>query len=118
MVWHFVLLKPRPDLAPLELQGLIDAFNRSVREIPTVREVRAGRRLRHGAGYEAQSPDSADFVVSIGFDDLEGLQAYLRHPAHDDLAARFYRTLSSALIYDFEATDLQQLERPPARADD
>lgn len=102
MVWHLVLMKPRADLSAGDRQALLDAFNRAVREIPTVREARVGRRITHGTAYEAAAPDSADFVASIGFDDLAGLQTYLRHPAHEELAARFYRSLSSALIYDFE----------------
>ena len=102
MMWHLVLMKPRADLSSKDRQALLDAFNRAVREIPTVREVRVGRRVTHGAAYEASAPDSADFVISIAFDDVAGLQAYLRHPAHEGLATRFYRSLSSALIYDFE----------------
>ena len=107
MVWHLVLMKPKTDLSPADSQALIDAFNRAMREIPTVREVRVGRRVTHGARYEAASPDAADFVVSIGFEDLAGLQAYLRHPAHDELSARFYSSLSSALVYDFEAGGIE-----------
>jgi Stress responsive A/B Barrel Domain len=102
VVWHLVLMKARPDLSSGDRQALVDAFNRAVREIPTVRDVQVGRRLTHGAAYEAAAPDSADYVASIGFDDLAGLQTYLRHPAHEELAARFYQSLSSALIYDFE----------------
>lgn len=102
MVWHVVLMKPRTDLSPGDRQALLDAFNRAVREIPAVRDVRIGRRITHGAAYEATAPDSADFIVSIAFDELAGLQTYLRHPAHDELAARFYQALSSALIYDYE----------------
>jgi hypothetical protein len=103
MVWHVVLMKPRRDLSRDDRTALVAAFNRALREIPTVREVRVGRRVTHGAGYEAAAPDAADYLVSLGFDDLDGLQAYLRHPAHEDLALRFYMSLESALIYDFEA---------------
>jgi stress responsive alpha/beta barrel protein len=95
-------MKPRADLSPPDRRALLDAFDSAVREIPTVRDVRIGRRVTHGAAYEAAAPDSADYVASIGFDDLAGLQTYLGHPAHEELAARFYRSLSSALIYDFE----------------
>jgi len=95
-------MKQKANLPAEDRQALIDAFNRAVRDIPTVRETRVGRRVTHGAAYEIAAPDSADFVVSIGFDDLAGLQTYLRHPAHGELAARFYQSLSSALIYDFE----------------
>jgi hypothetical protein len=102
MVWHLVLMKPRPALSTAERRDLLDAFDRACREIPTVRDVRVGRRVMHGAGYEAAVPDSADYVVLLAFDDLAGLQAYLRHPAHEPLGARFNQSLSSALVYDFE----------------
>ena len=107
MVWHLVLMKPRADLAAADAEALVDALRRAVRAIPTVREVRLGRRVMHGAGYENLAPDSADFMVSIGFDDLAALQTYLRHPAHEELAARFYGSLSSALVYDFEAAGIE-----------
>ena len=42
------------------------------------------RRVRHGAAYELTSP-AVDFLAAIVFDDLDGLQAYLRHPAHQEL---------------------------------
>jgi hypothetical protein len=106
MVWHLVLMKPKADLSPDDRQALVDAFNRALRQIPTVRDVRIGRRLIHGAAYETAAPNSADYVASIAFDDLAGLQTYLGHPAHEELAARFYQSLSSALIYDFEMDGL------------
>ena len=45
----------------------------------------------------------------IDFDDLAGLQNYLRHPAHAELGARFGQALSSALVYDFELGALEDL---------
>jgi hypothetical protein len=113
MVWHLVLMKPKAGLSPGDREALLSAFNRAMREIPTVREVRIGRRLTHHAAYETSAPDSADFMISIGFDDLPALQEYLRHPAHDELARRFYQSLSSALIYDFEAVDRLIAEMSP-----
>ena len=107
MVWHLVLLKPKVDLSVGDRAALVASFKRAIREIPTVREVRVGRRVTHGAGYEATAPDAADYLVSIGFENLEGLQVYLRHPAHEELAGRFYQSLSAALVYDFEAGDVE-----------
>jgi hypothetical protein len=109
MVSHVVLMKPRADLSPVERQALIDAFERAMREIPDVRGVRVGRRVRHGAGYEQSAPDSGDYLVAIDFDDLAGLQAYLRHPAHEALGVSFNRSLSSALVYDFEMGGVEGL---------
>lgn len=108
MVSHLVLMKPRPDLSADDRQALIDAFDRAVREISTIRGVRVGRRVTHGAGYEQSAPDM-DYVAVIDFDDLAGLQAYLRHPAHADLGARFGQSLSGALVYDFEAGGIEML---------
>ena len=108
MVTHLVLMKPRPDLSVADRQAFIDAFDRAVREISTIRAVRIGRRLMHGAGYEAAAP-AMDFVASIDFDDLAGLQAYLRHPAHVELGARFGQSLSGALVYDFEVGGIEDL---------
>jgi Stress responsive A/B Barrel Domain len=105
MVSHVVLFKPRPDLSGPDRRALAAAFERAVREIPTVRDVRFGQRVKHGAGYEAVAPDSADYFAIIDFDDLAGLQTYLRHPAHDELGMRFGESLASALVYDFELRD-------------
>ena len=109
MVNHLVLMKPRPDLSPADRRGFIDAFERALREISTVRGVRIGHRIMHGAGYE-QSPPTMDFVAVIDFDDLAGLQAYLRHPAHAELGTQFGQALSAALVYDFEMGGVEELQ--------
>jgi hypothetical protein len=110
VVSHLVLFKPRADLSDAERRALTAAFERAVREIPTVRQVRFGQRVRHGAGYEAAAPDAADYLVVIDFDDLAGLQTYLRHPAHEELGARFGDSISSALVFDFEEGRLEELD--------
>jgi hypothetical protein len=102
-------MKPRPDLTDAERAALIAAFERAVREISTVRRVQVGRRVRHGAGYEQVAPDAADYIAQIDFDDLAGLQVYLRHPVHDELGARFGRSLSAAMVYDFEVGGVEDL---------
>jgi hypothetical protein len=109
MLTHLVLMKPRPDLTDADRAALIAAFEHAVREIPTVRRVQVGRRVRHGAAYEHVAPDAADYVAQIDFDDLAGLQAYLRHPVHDELGARFGQSLSAALVYDFEVGGVEDL---------
>jgi len=109
MISHIVLMKPRPDLSTADRQAFVAAFERAQQEIPSVRGVRVGRRVTHGAAYEALAPDAADYIAIIDFDDLAGLQAYLRHPAHEEVGARFGTALSSALVYDFEAGGLEML---------
>jgi hypothetical protein len=113
VVTHLVLMKPRPDLVPAERERLIAAFERALTEIPAVRQVRVGRRITHGAGYETGMPDTADYFVAIDFEDVEGLAAYLRHPAHEELGARFTQSLASSLVYDFEEIELRSLRDLP-----
>jgi hypothetical protein len=104
-------MKPRADLSPTERAAMIDAFERAVRDIPTVRAVRVGRRVVHGAGYEHLAPDAADYLAVIDFDDIAGLQVYLNHPAHETLGSRFNESLQSALVYDFEVGGTEELRR-------
>jgi Stress responsive A/B Barrel Domain len=109
MVTHVVLMKPRADLSAADRRDFIAAFERATRDIPSIVSVRVGRRVRHGAGYEAAAPDAADYFAAIDFDDLAGLQAYLRHPAHQELGVRFGDSLSSAMAYDFEIGSARDL---------
>ena len=111
MVWHVVMMKPRADVSPRDRADFAAAFERAVREIPTVRHVHIGTRVTHGAAYESGMPDSADVLAAIEFDDVAGLQAYLRHPAHDAVGAMFGKLLSSALVYDFEVSGIEALQK-------
>lgn len=109
MISHVVLMKVRQTLPATDLRALVHAFDRAVREIPTVRGVRVGRRVTHGAGYEMAVPDVADYIAIIDFDDLAGLQTYLRHPAHVEVSARFSHSLKLAMVYDFEVGGIETL---------
>jgi hypothetical protein len=111
MIAHLVLFRPKPELSTEDRRALVTAFERAVRDIPSVRAVRVGRRVVHGAGYEQSMPDTGEYLIVIDFDDVEGLQTYLRHPVHEELGARFYQSLSSTLIYDFEAGGVEGLEK-------
>ncbi|PWT81864.1 MAG: hypothetical protein C5B57_09695 [Blastocatellia bacterium] len=109
MISHLVLMKPRSALSTADRDQLISAFERATREIRTVRAVRVGRRVTHGARYEDRMPDAADYLVWIDFDNVEGLTTYLGHPAHAELGRRFAEALSTALVYDFEEVTLDTL---------
>ena len=112
MIAHVVLFRPKPDLSADDRRSLVTAFERAIREIPAVRNVRVGRRITLGARYEQRMPETADYLIVIDFDDLEALQMYLRQPAHEELGARFNQSLSSAWIYDFEVGGLERLQEP------
>ena len=82
-------------------------LERAARYIPSVRSVRVGRRVLHGPGYERDMSVGFPFAAIFEFDDLADLQAYLAHPAHEDLGARFSDSLASALVCDFEMDSVE-----------
>ena len=109
MVVHVVLFKPRANLTPSDRAAFVSALQRAIKEIPTVRGVRVGRRVMFGAGYEETAPDTADFLAVLEFDDLAGLQAYLQHPAHEELGRCFNESMAGGFAYDFELVDVREV---------
>jgi hypothetical protein len=102
VVCHIVLFRPRPDLAARDRTKLIAGLKGALEAIPSIRRFHLGRRVVHGAGYEALMPVSFDFSAVIEFDDLDGLKAYLEHPAHRALGSQFMQSLESSAIFDYE----------------
>ena len=112
MVTHVVLLRPRAGLSADARAGLADALRAAIETIPSIRRARIGRRVTFGRGYEQSMQTNYEFVALLDFDDLDGLRAYLDHPAHEALATRFFQVLDDALMYDYEVEEgLKGLER-------
>ena len=97
-----MLFRPRPDLSAADRRILADSLEVALREIPSVRRARIGRRVIHGRPYEALMRVNYEYAAVLEFDDLAGLTSYLEHPAHDRLAAGFFESVEDALMYDFE----------------
>lgn len=104
MIAHIVLFRPRPNLAQETRQGLAHAFESALRDIPSIRRAHVGRRITHSRPYESLMRVDYPYAAVIEFDDLAGLTAYLEHPAHAQLAERFFSAFEEALMYDFEMT--------------
>jgi hypothetical protein len=109
MISHVVLMSPRNDLPDADRRAFVESFKRAVAEIPSVRGVRVGRRVLIGAGYE-KSATAADYLAIIDFDDVEGLESYLRHPAHSELGSRFATSLAATAVYDFETGGIEMTD--------
>ena len=105
MIAHVVLFKPRADLTAADRTALADALAAAVRHIPSVRHARVGRRVLHGRGYEQLMRVDYEYAAVFEFDDVAGLTAYLEHPTHEQLAARFFVTFEDALMYDYDLND-------------
>ncbi len=105
MITHLVLFRPRADLTPATRRELAAALTTVIRDIPAVRRARVGRRVTHGWPYEHLMRVNYEYAAMIEFDDLDGLKAYLAHPAHDALASRFFEAFEEALMYDYDLED-------------
>ena len=102
MFLHIVLFRPKPGISDADRDAMFAALNAAAGEIPTVRRFHVGARVTHGAAYEKMMPQDFPFAAIIEFEDLAGLQAYLRHPAHERLGELFYKLQEAALAYDYE----------------
>ena len=102
MIAHVVMFRPRPDLSDANRLGLGEVLTAALREIPSIRRARVGRRVMHGRAYEQLMRTDYPYAALLEFDDLAGLQAYLEHPAHVQLATRFFAAFEEALMYDYD----------------
>jgi hypothetical protein len=97
-----VLFRPRPDLSMEDRRALIAALATALEEIPSIRRASVGRRVRIDRPYEQLTRIDLPYAAILEFDDVGGLRAYLDHPAHENIANRFFAALAETLIYDFE----------------
>ena len=102
MIIHVVLFRLKPELSEDARDELAAALARATREIPSIRRARVGSRVTIGRDYEQLMTTDYSFAAILEFDDRNGLQMYLDHPVHEQLAQRFYNSVGAALTYDFE----------------
>ena len=102
MITHLVLFRPRPNLSASDRTGLAEALKAALQTIPSIRRARIGRRVTHGRPYEQLMRADYPYAALLEFDDLVGLKAYLEHPVHEALGARFFQVFEDALMYDYE----------------
>jgi hypothetical protein len=105
VITHTVLFRPRPDLTADQRRAVASALTAALRDIPSIRGAQVGRRVLVGRPYEQLMRIDYTYAAVLQFDDLAGLRAYLDHPAHVELATRFFEIFEEALMYDFELLD-------------
>ena len=101
MIAHVILFRLRDDVSAVEREALIDAFAVALRDIPVIRRARIGRRTRMGRSYEEMAQADFPYAAVLEFDDPDGVRAYLDHPAHTDMANRFFAAAAEMVIHDF-----------------
>lgn len=104
MIAHVVLFRLRPDLSIADRRAIIDSWATALKDIPSIRRARVGRRIHIGRSYESLARLDLPYAAILEFDDLDALRAYLDHPAHEPIATRWFAAIADTLIYDFEVT--------------
>lgn len=106
MIVHTVLFQPRENLSEEARTRLLDDLRHAAADIPSIRRLRVGARVKHGLpGYEQAMHENYSFAAFIEFDDADGLSAYLQHPSHQAIGAHFTISAQRALAYDFEVIE-------------
>jgi hypothetical protein len=112
MIAHTVLFQPGASVGQEQKRAILDSLTRAIRQCPTVRACRVGRRIRHALpGYEQQMREDYQYLLILEFDDMEGLRAYLEHPAHGAIGGFFTSAAAASLAYDYEMVDLGEAHR-------
>jgi hypothetical protein len=108
VITHIVLFEPHPTVSDEGRRSLLHEIRASVGQCASVRACRVGRRVRHGLpGYEQGMRQNYQYALFLDFDDLDGLRAYLTHPAHERLGDFFTQGARAALAYDYQYADLE-----------
>jgi hypothetical protein len=84
----------------VEHQERIIEITKSFREIPGVLDAQAGKAV---ASERSIVDDSFDVGILVVVENKEALEAYLRHPVHDDAKKRILLPLIDRLVvYDMQ----------------
>jgi hypothetical protein len=106
VIAHVVLFEPRPDLTEAERRHIVEGLRSAAREVPAIRRLRVGRRVRHGiAGYEQAMREDYSFAAILEFESMHGLLEYLAHPAHAAIGRHFTASSVRALAYDYQLVE-------------
>jgi hypothetical protein len=112
VIVHVVLFQPRGDLSAESRRALVLGLQAAAAGIPSVTRLRVGRRVTHGRpGYEQAMADDYSYAVLVEVEDLDGLKAYLAHPAHEAIGQHFTTSSTRALAYDYDMADAAEAVR-------
>lgn len=109
MISHVVLFSPRTDVSDVTRRDLLHSLAAAADAIPAVKRFLVGRRVLHGlAGYEQMMGEDFAFAVIVEVENLDGLKAYLAHPAHAAVGRHFTASASRSLAYDYDMVEARE----------
>ena len=95
MIRHVAVFLFIPEFTQEQRQHWISLLQRLPEQIPELRSLSVGTDVLGG-------PASHELAIVADFDDLEGLAAYTRHPAHEEVVAISAPVKASVATVDFE----------------
>jgi hypothetical protein len=111
VIVHVVMIQPRATLEKGAVDAAVADLEIASREIPSIKRLRVGQRIRHGLpGYEQSMEADFTYVALIEFDDQRGLEEYLRHPSHTTLSRHFAALGERTLAYDYDVSDVGKIQ--------
>lgn len=98
MVRHVVLFRWIEGTTEAQIGKVAAGLSEMSSEIASIRAYSHGRDLELGS-------DRFDYAIVADFDDLEGLAAYTRHPAHQEVLRVSADVKESLATVDFEVVE-------------
>jgi quinol monooxygenase YgiN len=95
MITHIVLFKFKPETSEIEIQQLAEGLGGLPQLIEEIREYRFGTDV-------VRSERSYDLGLVSSFEDLDALQRYNVHPAHQKVVAQVKAIASHVVTVDFD----------------
>jgi hypothetical protein len=106
MLLHLVLYEPKPGMSAADVSDFENVLLQACTEIPSIRQVRTGKTVDLGIGYENRSMGQYfGYAAVFEFESIGGLKSYMAHPAHVALAEQFWKHCERTMILDVEAED-------------
>lgn len=99
MLRHVVMWRVKESALGLDRPSLIAEFRRRLEALPAL--IPAIRGFEVGVN-QIPAETASDLALVSSFDDLAGLQAYLDHPAHQELVAFVRQVVSDRRVADYE----------------
>jgi Stress responsive A/B Barrel Domain len=93
MITHVVLLKPKPEMTPDEMQRVLAQVQTLQHSIPGIVNVQVGENL-------SANPQGYTYGFIMHFVDGEHLKAYAPHPAHRVVSDEILRVSSQVIDFD------------------
>ena len=98
MIRHVAVFRFVPEFTEEERQHWMSLLRALPAQIPELRRISVGEDVLRG-------PASHELAIVADFDDLTGLEAYTRHPAHDEVLRISAPVKASLATVDFEIAD-------------